>query len=176
MDAARFDTLARSLMDRTTRRSTLAALLGGTLGLLGPRATQGKKGKKRKKKHRSPVSPPPAPTCSDGIQNGTETDVDCGGGTCPRCAIGKACQFRRDCVSAVCTIETCQACNSSADCGEDADGRCYCDPSATGGPQVCSKGTGGIGPYTSCAPCPAGTTCLSPDGKAFRCYKLCGAP
>ena len=25
----------------------------------------------------------PLPTCKDGKQNGAETDVDCGGGTCP---------------------------------------------------------------------------------------------
>jgi hypothetical protein len=30
---------------------------------------------------------PPAPTCSDGIQNGTETGVDCGG-SCPPCGGG----------------------------------------------------------------------------------------
>ncbi len=29
---------------------------------------------------------PACPTCSDGIQNGTETGVDCGGTTCPACA------------------------------------------------------------------------------------------
>lgn len=27
----------------------------------------------------------PAPTCDDGIQNGTETGVDCGGASCPAC-------------------------------------------------------------------------------------------
>ncbi|MEM7185103.1 MAG: M43 family zinc metalloprotease [Bacteroidota bacterium] len=30
----------------------------------------------------------PAPTCSDGIQNGDETGVDCGGATCPPCSTG----------------------------------------------------------------------------------------
>lgn len=30
------------------------------------------------------ASPPPAPTCSDGIQNGDETGIDCGG-SCPPC-------------------------------------------------------------------------------------------
>ena len=29
--------------------------------------------------------PPPDPTCDDGIQNGDETGVDCGGATCPAC-------------------------------------------------------------------------------------------
>ncbi|MFT7580427.1 MAG: hypothetical protein ACI9MR_002098 [Myxococcota bacterium] len=35
-------------------------------------------------------------TCSDGVQNGPETDLDCGGG-CPRCANGKDCEEERDC-------------------------------------------------------------------------------
>jgi uncharacterized protein (TIGR02145 family) len=30
-------------------------------------------------------------TCSDGIQNGTETGVDCGGATCPACPITPTC-------------------------------------------------------------------------------------
>ncbi|MEM7086677.1 MAG: M43 family zinc metalloprotease, partial [Bacteroidota bacterium] len=29
--------------------------------------------------------PPPAPTCTDGVQNGDETGVDCGGSTCAPC-------------------------------------------------------------------------------------------
>ena len=31
---------------------------------------------------------PPAPTCDDGIQNGDETGVDCGGSSCPPCNTG----------------------------------------------------------------------------------------
>lgn len=31
--------------------------------------------------------PPPAPTCTDGIQNGDETGVDCGGTTCAPCVV-----------------------------------------------------------------------------------------
>src|SRR5258707_6802 len=30
---------------------------------------------------------PPGPTCTDGIKNGVETDVDCGGNVCSPCAI-----------------------------------------------------------------------------------------
>ncbi|MEM6718355.1 MAG: M43 family zinc metalloprotease [Bacteroidota bacterium] len=30
-------------------------------------------------------APPPAPTCDDGIQNGDETGIDCGGSSCPPC-------------------------------------------------------------------------------------------
>jgi len=38
------------------------------------------------------------PTCTDGVQDGPETDVDCGGsGGCPRCAPGKKCLVNSDC-------------------------------------------------------------------------------
>ena len=42
-----------------------------------------------------------APTCSDGQQNGTETDVDCGGMKCPACATGYKCLVPNDCQSSV---------------------------------------------------------------------------
>jgi uncharacterized repeat protein (TIGR01451 family) len=52
---------------------------------------------------------PPAPTCSDGIKNQTETDVDCGGTVCGTCANGKACLVAADCTSATCTAGVCSA-------------------------------------------------------------------
>jgi hypothetical protein len=47
------------------------------------------------------------PTCSDGVQNGQETDVDCGGPNCPKCADGKKCASGSDCVSGVCSAGVC---------------------------------------------------------------------
>lgn len=42
----------------------------------------------------------PAPvTCGDGIKNGTEVDVDCGGSCASRCAIGATCASTDDCSS-----------------------------------------------------------------------------
>jgi hypothetical protein len=35
-----------------------------------------------------PVGTPPAPSCTDGVQNGSETGVDCGGPDCPACPSG----------------------------------------------------------------------------------------
>ena len=61
--------------------------------------------------------------CSDGLRNGRETDVDCGGGTCPRCASGKTCASRSDCASALCTTGTCQQCAARSS-GTDAGGKC----------------------------------------------------
>jgi len=44
-----------------------------------------------------------APTCTDNVRNGDESDVDCGGPTCSlRCAIGKACFVNSDCQSGNC--------------------------------------------------------------------------
>jgi hypothetical protein len=48
-----------------------------------------------------------APTCTDTLKNGDESDVDCGGAKCPGCANGKACSVAGDCVSKACTSKTC---------------------------------------------------------------------
>jgi hypothetical protein len=43
-------------------------------------------------------------TCSDGMKNGAETDVDCGGGACPACAcgVGRACGNNMGCNGCSC--------------------------------------------------------------------------
>jgi len=46
-------------------------------------------------------------TCSDGVKNGSETDVDCGGGTCAACANGRSCSVATDCTSGTCTGGVC---------------------------------------------------------------------
>jgi hypothetical protein len=57
------------------------------------------------------------PACNDGIQDGTETDVDCGGpnASCSRCGPGKKCQASSDCQggggdagTGVCVNNVCQ--------------------------------------------------------------------
>ena len=53
--------------------------------------------------------------CSDGIVNDRETDVDCGGATCPRCAVGEQCRIDADCRSMRCADLTCQAAPTCAD-------------------------------------------------------------
>ncbi|MBI4450496.1 hypothetical protein HY642_00850 [Candidatus Woesearchaeota archaeon] len=44
----------------------------------------------------------PFPTCSDTAKNGNETDLNCGGNQCPKCAIPKACAVNNDCSSNNC--------------------------------------------------------------------------
>ena len=41
-------------------------------------------------------------SCSDGILNGNESDVDCGG-SCAACGNGRRCDFNSDCASGVCS-------------------------------------------------------------------------
>src|SRR5215207_8553086 len=40
--------------------------------------------------------------CVNGIQDATETDIDCGGGACSACITGKGCGQETDCESGVC--------------------------------------------------------------------------
>jgi hypothetical protein len=72
----------------------------------------------------SPDTRPDAPSCTDGIQNGTETDIDCGG-TCRACAVGRHCTGGLDCLSSNCTSGVCASCangimdwiETGVDCG-----------------------------------------------------------
>ena len=47
--------------------------------------------------------------CDDGLRNGSETDIDCGGSDCPKCVIGMACRQDSDCAYGTCTARLCQA-------------------------------------------------------------------
>jgi len=92
------------------------------------------------------------PTCDDAVKDGPETDVDCGGGECPKCALGKACAGAGDCASGVCTAGVCaspQSCKqvlagdpmaASGKYSVDLDGpgpvppfMAYCDMTSDGG-------------------------------------------
>lgn len=70
------------------------------------------------------------PTCTDGIKNGTETDVDCGGGSCPACIIGKHCNTPTDCTSDTCDANECACPAGMIEIAEaDTNGGDYCvDP------------------------------------------------
>ncbi len=46
-------------------------------------------------------------TCSDTVQNGQESDVDCGGFACEPCSGGQTCTLSSDCDSSVCNGGTC---------------------------------------------------------------------
>ena len=91
----------------------------------------------------------PAASCTDKIQNGTETGVDCGG-TCKKCD-GDACGIASDCQSARCEKSVCvpagaktcgvalpQLCELNETCVNDADctsDYCYKTRCNTPGPE-----------------------------------------
>src|SRR5262245_44455415 len=41
-------------------------------------------------------------SCTDGVKNGAEADVDCGGDACTGCALGRACHTQPDCSTGDC--------------------------------------------------------------------------
>jgi len=85
-----------------------------------------------------------APTCMDTTQNGNETDVDCGGGTCNACADGLVCAANSDCLSGVCTGAICQAptCMDGVQNGDETGVDCggaTCAACAAGGHLVINE-------------------------------------
>jgi len=72
--------------------------------------------------------------CTDGLQNGTETDVDCGGPACRPCTDNQKCAQAADCGSQVCGNGVCRpaGCTDTVlngtetdiDCGGATCGRC----------------------------------------------------
>ena len=46
-------------------------------------------------------------SCDDGLKNGSETAVDCGGPSCPPCPLYRACVVNGDCRSASCLGSLC---------------------------------------------------------------------
>jgi hypothetical protein len=74
--------------------------------------------------------------CSDGVQDGIETDVDCGGAECLPCDPGKSCKTASDCSSRVCVNSRCAkpTCSDFIKNGDEVDIDCggsFC-PSCSG--------------------------------------------
>ncbi|MDB4933792.1 MAG: hypothetical protein JWP87_764, partial [Labilithrix sp.] len=66
---------------------------------------------------------------TDGIKNGDETDVDCGGKACGACTVGKVCNVPTDCRSNACTNNAC-ACPKDMTIIALSTGGAYCIDSA----------------------------------------------
>jgi hypothetical protein len=93
---------------------------------------------------------PPVPT--DGVKNGEESDVDCGGPSGPKCADDKQCHDGVDCASGVCTGGACQPPSGTdgvkngdetdLDCGGTTTGapRCAADKACTAHADCASGG------------------------------------
>ncbi|MGZ3426685.1 MAG: hypothetical protein ACXVCV_08560 [Polyangia bacterium] len=113
--------------------------------------------------------------CQDGVKDGGEADVDCGGPSqaCPRCAVGKTCAGGSDCNSAGGAV-----CSGGGTC---------CQPSGVcGGGEQCGTGIDNCGQTINCGNngacadagkpyCKGG--CCSPynDGAGACAGKQCGS-
>ncbi|CAF4462604.1 unnamed protein product, partial [Rotaria socialis] len=101
-----------------------------------------------------------ASTCLDIVINQDETDLDCGGSTCPQCIDTKLCSAASDCVSGVCSSNICQAptCRDGVknqdetdiDCGGSTCPQCPND-------KICSVGSDCISRTCSSNMCQAST-------------------
>lgn len=95
-----------------------------------------------------------AQMCSDAVQNGLETDIDCGGPECSGCLTGEACFLNSDCASSVCGLGgTCNAptCSDGVQNGDEDGVDC-----------------GGM----SCVACPAAVPALSDQGLVMATLML----
>lgn len=91
-------------------------------------------------------------SCNDAMQNGAETDVDCGGPSCAPCADGQSCVVAFDCMSNACVAGICMnvgICGDGLQNGSETDVDC-------GGP--------------NCVPCTLGKSCaVSADCTSNAC-------
>jgi len=64
--------------------------------------------------------------CQDGLQNGDETAVDCGGAVCTACDLDQACLADTDCLSGSCEANVCIAgtCDDTKKNGDETDVDC----------------------------------------------------
>ena len=118
-------------------------------------------------------------SCSDGVRNGDETALDCGGPTCAACSTGLACSQASDCASHVCDQGSCAAPSCSdgvengdetgQDCGGPTCAACG-DGSACQGSADCSSGICDSG---TCVPAP---TCTDGVQNGDETGQDCGGP
>lgn len=113
--------------------------------------------------------------CADGIQNGDETDVDCGGVCGSTCGNGSICADGGDCVSGNCVGGLCcnESCGGACEACDTADHLGLCLPVAPGQPHASCQGTSVCGVSGACAK-PTGEPCAQ-DGECAS--NLCnGSP
>jgi len=106
--------------------------------------------------------------CDDTTKNGDESDVDCGGTHCDKCANAKTCGVADDCTSAFCVDEVC--------CADACEGACQaCDIAGTEGTCDLVPRYGEDSSYVEAG---AAASCLAADGKACNgggtCAKALG--
>ncbi|MBI2389585.1 MAG: VCBS repeat-containing protein [Deltaproteobacteria bacterium] len=126
-------------------------------------------------------------SCSDGTANGAESDVDCGGGVCAKCAVGKTCRGPDDCASGSCDAGKCGSASCTngikdgdeidVDCGPSCGKTCKegqkCFGSLCGSGLTCSGYTAGVCFDRTCDDFARGGTETDVDCGGDRC-KPCG--
>lgn len=116
----------------------------------------------------------PDPTCSDELQNGDETDVDCGG-ICPSlCPDNAGCAFPTDCQSGVCEASLCVApsCSDGLINGTESDIDCGGDDCThCGAGKTCGGATDCVSDLCTAGVCvcPAGMTTVPVSGGGSYC-------
>ncbi len=125
-----------------------------------------------------------AASCSDGVENGPETDVDCGGGCVNACAPGAGCKVDGDCIGGQCTSGSCvPTCTDGVLNGTESDVDCggLCDgcPSDKGCDTCwdCGFGLKCASGVCAAATCPAGFMECDGDycGSACETATICPA-
>ncbi len=105
---------------------------------------------------------PDNPTCADGVKNGLETDVDCGGDACPPCDNGRHCNNDADCSGHGCVAGRCET-SDGGPCVAEIDPTCHdCEKNSFETDVDCGGET--------CLPCSVGKHCkLDGDCMSTRC-------
>jgi formylglycine-generating enzyme required for sulfatase activity len=132
------------------------------------------------------------PTCNDAVQNGNETDKDCGGGgLCIKCPAGKGCKVNSDClldkcVNGLCELPDCtdnvkNGDETDVDCGGSCQTKCApgltCKAASDCSSSVCTSGKCSV---PSCSDNARNGTetdsdCGGPDCSKCAVGKLCNA-
>jgi plastocyanin len=98
--------------------------------------------------------------CLNRSKDGSETDIDCGGATCPPCATGQSCMSFDDCESHVCAGGICQA----SECGDQVQ---------NGGETDIDCGGGACPGCMDGAMCMVPSDCVSQLCEASTCVSSC---
>jgi hypothetical protein len=95
--------------------------------------------------------------CHNGVQDGAETGVDCGGDTCGLCADARGCATDSDCVSEYCpaTRGYCISDNGRGKCAVENTGKPTCADCMTNGAESDIDCGGDV-----CLPCRPGKICI----------------
>ena len=104
---------------------------------------------------------PPSPT--DGVANGDETDVDCGGASAPKCTTGQGCKASADCDEVLCDAATATCAGPAYDDGIENGDETGVDCGGPAAPNRCPPGQG-CASDADCAAtrCHAGTLVCDP--------------